>query len=275
MPVSLRRSLSSEQHSLEHCVNTYPQTKQEVKTLLTRITKFFNVKKHSSILEIGAAQGKVCLAFQSLGYSCSGIEPYEPAIAIAHELATKYKMRMVITKGVGEDISKPSQSCDLVIALSVLEHVTDIEAVFKEVGRVLKPRGAFYFYTISSLCPCQSEIRFFPFFSWYPQRVKSTIMHWAMKHHPSLVGYTTAPAINWFTPWTTRKRLQTAGFTAIYDRWDLVDEASYTGLGKIILRIIRSHKIMKVLADLVVPNCAYLAIKNPSYLTIGARSRAS
>jgi ubiquinone/menaquinone biosynthesis C-methylase UbiE len=262
MVTSLKKHCATEQRSIEYCVQTYPEALEESKKLLKRITKFFDVDKDSKILEIGAAQGKLCIAFQSLGYSCSGIEPYEPAIEVSKDLAKKYNVSIDIKQGFAEDIPKDSNTVDLVIALSVMEHVKDVNAVFKEVMRILKPQGAFYFLTASSLCPRQDEIRFFPFFSWYPKKIKIKIMYWAVKNRPSLVGYTTTPAVNWFTPWETIRLLKESGFIMVYDRWDILDESSYSFLKKIMLKVIKSSSATKLLADLLVPSCAYLAIKN-------------
>lgn len=262
MVISLKKHFATEKRSLEWCVKTYPETKVYARILLKRITKFFDVDKHSSILEIGAAQGKLCIAFQQLGCSCSGIEPYEPAIEVSKDLAKKYHVDIDIKKGFAEDIPRDSNTFDLIIALSVMEHVKDVNAVFKEVRRVLKPQGAFYFDTASSLCPRQDEIRFFPFFSWYPKQMKKRIMYWAVKNRPSLVGYTTTPAINWFTPWGARRLLKESGFFKVYDRWDLLDKAPYGFFGKIMLRVIKLNPITKSLADLFVSGCGYLAIKN-------------
>ena len=203
----------------------------------------------------------MCVAIQELGYSCSGIEPYEPAIEVAKELAAKYKVGINIEKGFAEDIPKGSSTFDLVIALSVLEHVEDVKTVFSEVMRILKPQGVFYFDTASSLCLHQDEIRFFPFFSWYPQQLKIRIMDWAVKNRPSLVGNTT-PAINWFTPWSAKRLLKESGFIKVYDRWDIINEAPYGPFKKIVLRVIKSSSVTKFLADLLVPGCGYLAIKN-------------
>lgn len=171
-----------------------------MRLIAERIKGFTNLQKGAKVLEIGAAQGLSIIAFEELGYECSGIEPWEDALEVSKQLAKNLNMKIDIRKGIAEKLPFADNSFDAVIADSVMEHVKDVECVMSEVFRVLKKGGAFYFSTASAMCPKQGEIRFFPFFSWYPQRLKVKIMNFAVKKKPSLVGYTEAPAINWFTP---------------------------------------------------------------------------
>jgi ubiquinone/menaquinone biosynthesis C-methylase UbiE len=262
MVIDFRKHFATEKKSLQEIDRSYPEHKIYAKKLLDDITKFIDVNKESKILEIGAAQGRLCIALETMGYSCSGIEPYEPAIEVSKDFAKKYGVTIDIKKGFAEEIPEDSNTFDLVLAISVMEHVADVKAVFKEVFRILKPQGAFYFFTGSSLNPVQGEIGVFPFFPWYPKPIKTKLMDWAVKYRPGLVGYTTAPAINWFTPWDTRRLLKQSGFTKVYDRWDILDQAPFGSLGKIMLKVVKSGSLTKLLADILVPDCSYLAIKN-------------
>jgi ubiquinone/menaquinone biosynthesis C-methylase UbiE len=161
---------------------------------------------------------------------------------------------------VAEKLPFADNSFDAVIADSVMEHVKDVECVMSEVFRVLKKDGVFYFSTASAMYPKQSEIRFFPFFGWYPQKMKVKIMNWAVKKKPSLVGYTVAPAINWFTPWKAERMLKNVGFKKVYGTWDVLREEE-VGRKKTILKFIRLHIFTKLVADVFVPGCLYIAIK--------------
>ncbi|MGH9701628.1 MAG: methyltransferase domain-containing protein [Candidatus Acidiferrales bacterium] len=57
------------------------------------------------------------------------------------------KMRASIQyiQGCGEEIPVRSESMDLVICCNVLDHTSDPDAVLREIRRVLKPNGKFFF----------------------------------------------------------------------------------------------------------------------------------
>jgi hypothetical protein len=72
---------------------------------------------------------------------------------------------------------------------------------------------------------------------------------------------TNAPAINWFTPSKARTLLQKHGFKRVYDRWELRGEGEGAEVYRLALRVIRSTKFSKTLADIIIPGCSYAAIK--------------
>lgn len=261
MVISFKKHFATEKRSLAWCVEKYPLYEKQAKNLIKKIHKKFKLSPNSKILEIGTAQGLFMIALNRLGYDCEGIESCEEAINVSKKLTKKFNCKLNIKKGFAENLPFEDNSFNMAIANAVIEHVKDVKKVFSEAYRVLKPRGCFYFSTASSLCPKQSEIRFFPFFSWYPNSIKIKIMNWAIKNKPSLVGYTTTPAVNWFSPWKSNKLLKQARFKKIYDRWDLFIEGEVSTNKKLFLRIIKSNKIARFLADIIKPRCSYLAIK--------------
>ena len=86
-------------------------------------------------------------------------------------------------------------------------------------------------------------------------------MNWVKDAKPHLVGYTRAPAINWFTPSKAYNLLQRAGFGQVYDRWDLRGENEGKKSYRFALRLIHLAHVTKALADIVIPGCSYAAIK--------------
>jgi hypothetical protein len=145
--------------------------------------------------------------------------------------------------------------------MSVIEHVLDVEGAFAEASRVLRPGGVFWFYTASSMCPRQQEIRGFPLFGWYPDRLKRRIMAWAKENRPSLVGNTQTPAINWFTPRKARRMLRVAGFSRVYDQWDIPRLPEDSAMKRSVIAFIASTPLTKFVGNLLRPGCIYLAVK--------------
>ena len=258
MVVSLKKHFATEKRDLDYCRKNYSNHERGADVLIRKL----KLDKSMKLLEIGAAQGSLLIALSKRGYDCEGIEPVDFALETAKELSTEMRQPIKIKKGFVEEIPYEDASFNVVIAESVMEHVIDIRKAFKEISRVLKPGGIFYFTSASAMCPKQSEIQYFPFFPWYPQRTKLWIMNWAKINKPSLVGWTDTPAINWFTPWSAKRLLAEAGLQLQYDNWDLVDESQvHVGAKHLALKIIKLNKLTKSIGDVLYPICEYLSIR--------------
>lgn len=166
-----------------------------------------------------------------------------------------------VVAGFADRLPFPDGSFEVVLAGSLLEHVPDWPAAAAEAFRVLVPGGVFWFCTTSTLCPRQSEIRGFPAFGWYPNSWKRKVMRWALIHRPEAIGHTDCPAVNWLTPWKTRRLLHEAGFSRVLDCWDLrgLDEGGR--LYRIFLRLARSNPAAKIFAESLTGASAYAALK--------------
>jgi len=230
------------------------------KLVLARLEPYLPAGK-LRILEVGAAQGRALVGLSRLGHEAYGIEPYAPAIKVADMLAAAENVRVDIREGRAEKIPFDARSFDLVLAFAVMEHVQDLEQSLREISRVLKPGGIFWFSSASSMCPRQFEIKGFPLFGWYPDRLKKKIMRWAVEHKPELVGHTENPALHWWTPQNAKRRLHEAGFDQIWDRWDIHLSQEASGWRRIATQYAKRHRIARRLGDLVVPGCSYAARK--------------
>ena len=213
------------------------------------------------ILDIGAAQGLFLIACAQKGYDVIGVEPNAGARDVAQTLAAEHGVNVQLVDGVAEKLPLPDESVDVVHAKSVIEHVDDADQAFREAYRVLRPGGVFWFNTASSMSPLQEEIRGFPAFGWYPDPLKRRVMDWAIAHKPELIGHTTRPAYHWFTPWKARRMLKNAGFSAVFDRWDLRRPNEGAAMHQRLLGVVRSSFVTKFIADVIVPGCSYAAIK--------------
>jgi ubiquinone/menaquinone biosynthesis C-methylase UbiE len=256
-----RKCKATEQRSFEEILAALPASEIYAKTLLARFSQICPLKAGATVVDIGAAQGRFLIGCVRQGFEAIGIEPFAEAREVGFRLAKHEGVDIKLLAGKGESIPLPSERCDVVTATSVIEHVEDAQAVFNEAYRILKPGGVFWFSTASSVCPLQMEISGFPLFGWYPNWIKLRIMNWAKLNKPHLVGYTTTPAIHWFTPWKARRMLSKAGFKRVYDRWDIRLLSEGGKIYKIGLSIVRSCALTKLIADIFCMGCAYAAVK--------------
>ena len=100
-------------------------------------------------LDLGCGDGILTdILFKRIGREphLVGIDP-DP---LETEAARKYDFYERIHTVGGAEIPEKDATFDYVISNSVLEHIPELEPVIKEVGRVLKPGGRFY-YTVP--CP--------------------------------------------------------------------------------------------------------------------------
>ena len=265
------RHIATEKQTFDEILESIPAQRAWAKAIFSRIKHIATIPDQSIVLDIGAASGGFLLACSELGYLPEGIEPSEEARTNAIRLSMHFCVPLHIRNARAESLPYGDLFFDVVHASSVIEHVRDIKQVFRETFRVLKAGGVFWFNSASALCPWQTEIRGFPFFGWYPAPLKRKIMDWVPTNRPQAIGYTATPAINWLTPSKVHSLLHDSGFEKIYDRWDLRLEEEGNWLYSRLLRIIRSTKVTKYIADIVIPGDSYAAIKggqgNPSKST--------
>jgi ubiquinone/menaquinone biosynthesis C-methylase UbiE len=256
-----KRHIATEQQSFEEILNSLPAKRKWAEVKFSRLDRVVALPDHARVLEVGAAAGTFIVACSQLGYQCEGIEPWADARLNAIKLSEHLGIPIHVMDGTAESIPYDDNTFDVVHASSVIEHVLDVDIAFQEIYRVLKPGGVFWFNAASAMCPRQGEIRGFPLFGWYPDSLKLKIMNWVKDAKPHLVGFTKTPAINWFTPSKARTLLQNHGFKQVYDRWDLRGINEGGRVHELVLRVIRSTKFAKTLADIVASGCSYAAIK--------------
>ena len=97
------------------------------------------------ILEVGCSAGLNCYALKSMFSDAKviGLEPEVEAINVANSMIgnTGLDENPEFIVGVGEEIPLQSNSVDLIVCHTVIEHVKDVERVIFEMARVLKPGG--------------------------------------------------------------------------------------------------------------------------------------
>lgn len=252
-----------EQWSLQDAEAHLPEAEAHLAKILRRLGAVGCRTEDADLLDVGAAQGLLLIACARRGLRAAGVEPWAEARSRAEELAKREGVHIRLVDGTAEALPFPAESFDVVHANVVIEHVSAPQAMLNEACRVLRAGGALWFSGASSLCPRQREIRRFPCFGWYPDRLKRRIMEWVKCRRPHLIGYTQTPALNWLTPWKARRMLRQAGFGRVYDRWDLRLPDEGGPAHALALRLVRLTPVGKFVADVLVPTCSYAAVKPP------------
>src|SRR5947209_5250696 len=103
----------------------------------------------STVLDVGAREGYHCVELsRRYGFTVHGVEPVrrylDNAARALHDLAAEepaVAARIRMDEGVAEQLAEPDGSIDLIWCRDVLVHVDDLERVFGEFRRVLRPDG--------------------------------------------------------------------------------------------------------------------------------------
>ncbi len=98
------------------------------------------------VLEIGCGRGVGVEILLSLGVEhVTGFDLDPRMIALAIQRLAKYGDRARVFVGDAETIDAPDDSFDAVVDYGVIHHIPYWQQALKEIARVLKPGGTFYF----------------------------------------------------------------------------------------------------------------------------------
>lgn len=98
------------------------------------------------VLEIGCGGAQCGVAFAKKGAHVTGMDVSEEQLKFARNLAQKNKVNIRFYQGDVENLGRiKSESQDIVFSSWALLYVKDLRKCFKEVYRVLRPKGVFVF----------------------------------------------------------------------------------------------------------------------------------
>jgi SAM-dependent methyltransferase len=117
------------------------------------------------ILEVGCSTGFKPFALQHRFPEAEvfGIDPDADAVALANGMAerldpARYACVPAFRVGVGEDLPFEDSSFDLIVSLTTIEHVADVDRVLGEMARVLRPGGVLYLEAPNYLWPYEPHV---------------------------------------------------------------------------------------------------------------------
>jgi SAM-dependent methyltransferase len=112
----------------------------------------------SIVLDVGAREAYHSIELsRRFGFTVHGIEPVrrhlDNADRVLDALAAAepdVAARISIHEGVAQQLGEPDASIDLIWCRDVLEHVDDLETVFGEIRRVMRPAGTAVIYQMTA-----------------------------------------------------------------------------------------------------------------------------
>jgi 2-polyprenyl-6-hydroxyphenyl methylase/3-demethylubiquinone-9 3-methyltransferase len=102
-----------------------------------------------SILDIGSGGGLVAEPLARMGANVVGIDPTADLIAAARHHAEAAGVKVDYRDTTAEALAAGGDQFDVVLALEVVEHVTDVDAFVATAGRLVKPGGLMIASTIN------------------------------------------------------------------------------------------------------------------------------
>lgn len=215
--------------------------------------------RNLDVADIGCGAGTQCMLWSELGHTVYGIDVNGPLIELARERFRDAGVAAHFWTGSATDLPWDDSSMDVCIMPELLEHVTEWRACLDEATRILRDDGILYLTTTNKLCPIQQEFNL-PLYSWYPSPLKRHFEHLARTTHPSLAGYATYPAVNWFTFKQLKSELKARGLDA-RDRFETMNTEEFGPLKKLLMTGIHRSTILHWLALASTPATHVIAIK--------------
>ena len=96
-------------------------------------------------LDVGCGGGILAEEFAGMGFRVTGIDPSAQSLATARQHAQSMGLAIDYQHGTGESIPFADGTFPVVYCCDVLEHVRDLPKVIREIYRVTKPGGVFFF----------------------------------------------------------------------------------------------------------------------------------
>lgn len=121
----------------------YNTTRQADPYLLSRLMHLLGCERDGKYLDIGCGTGNYTVALANSGIDIVGLDPSKKML----EGARSRSSAITWLEGAAEQIPAKNESFDGIVATLTIHHWSDINASFREIHRVLKPRGKAVFFT--------------------------------------------------------------------------------------------------------------------------------
>lgn len=101
-----------------------------------------------SLWDVGCGGGLVAEPLARMGFKVTGMDASEENVVAAQRHAKTSNLEITYVTGAPEELPSNDQQYDVVLALEVVEHVSDIDTFVGGLARQLRPGGLLIFSTI-------------------------------------------------------------------------------------------------------------------------------
>jgi 2-polyprenyl-6-hydroxyphenyl methylase / 3-demethylubiquinone-9 3-methyltransferase len=102
-----------------------------------------------TILDIGCGGGILAEPLARLGAAVVGIDPSDSNIAVAQRHAAQSQLKIEYRNSSAEALAADGKTFDVVLAMEVVEHVTDLNAFIDTAAALTKPSGLLFVATLN------------------------------------------------------------------------------------------------------------------------------
>ena len=113
------------------------------------MTAQFGALRSLRILDIGCGGGILAEPLARLGAAVTGIDPSPGAIAIARSHAAGQGIAIDYRAATAESLAAAGEEFDVVLAMEVVEHVTDMPAFVNTAASLVRPGGMLFLSTLN------------------------------------------------------------------------------------------------------------------------------
>ena len=192
----------------------------EFDTQLRRFAKLVRFCPGTRLLEIGPGTGWLLIQASRQGLVCCGLELNSELADFARARARKHGVDIEIEVGDIEDGGLPSESFDVVVANSVLEHVRDHRRALEHIYRTLRPGGLFYFNSTNKFALRSGEYPSVRLYGWLAYGTRRRIR--VARQGPGIVE-SAGMDFHQFTHPGLRRMLGEIGFNRVVSIYELID----------------------------------------------------
>ena len=231
----------------------------EFASTMWRLRRFAQIDESTRMLEIGVGTGWFPIMCKLKGLTCKGLEISPQLVDYALEFGRRYGVEPDIELGNVESHDIGDSQYDVIIAMSVFEHIEYWREAVKKIYTALKPGGLFYFNSTNRFALTSHEYHL-PLYGWLPDRCR----YWIRKRYQGDEIMKLGIDFNQFTYRELRKFFEEMGFSTILDVIDILDPDNLrtpAAWKKALIRSLRRSKVAKHLVLTFAPGTTFFCIK--------------